>query len=46
MINIGIIGAGRIGKVHCESITRYVKGAAVTVMAEPFLTEESESAIK
>ena len=24
MLNVGIIGAGRIGKVHCESIMRYV----------------------
>ena len=29
MINIGIIGAGRIGKVHGESISRFVKGAQI-----------------
>ena len=25
MVNIGIIGAGRIGKVHLQSITYHVK---------------------
>ncbi|MDD3947268.1 MAG: inositol 2-dehydrogenase [Clostridia bacterium] len=39
MIKIGIIGAGRIGKVHTESITRYVKGAEVKTIADPFLNE-------
>lgn len=42
MINVGIIGVGRIGKVHGESITRYVKGAAVKAVADPFLTPETE----
>ncbi len=41
MINVGIIGAGRIGKVHCESIMRYVKGATVKAIADPFLKEET-----
>ena len=39
MINVGIIGAGRIGKVHCESIMRYVKGATVKAIADPFLND-------
>ena len=29
MLKIGIIGAGRIGKVHLESISYHVKGAEV-----------------
>ena len=41
MINVGIIGAGRIGKVHCESIMRYVKGATVKAVADPFLNDET-----
>lgn len=41
MIKVGIIGAGRIGRVHCESITRYVKNAEVKAIADPFLTEET-----
>lgn len=41
MIKVGIIGAGRIGKVHCESIMRYVKDATVKTVADPFLTEQT-----
>lgn len=41
MINIGIIGAGRIGKVHGESVTRYIKQATVKAIADPFLSEET-----
>jgi len=42
MINIGIIGAGRIGKVHGESVMNYVKGATVKAIADPFITPETE----
>ena len=37
MLKIGIIGAGRIGKVHLESISYHVKNATVTAMADPFM---------
>jgi myo-inositol 2-dehydrogenase/D-chiro-inositol 1-dehydrogenase len=40
MLKIGIIGAGRIGKVHGESIMRYVKGATVKSVADPMLNDE------
>lgn len=40
MLNIGIIGAGRIGKVHAESITYNIKNARVHAIAEPFQKEE------
>ena len=46
MINIGIIGAGRIGKVHCESIMCYVKGATVKSVADPFMNAETEKWLK
>ena len=39
MLNIGIIGAGRIGKVHAESITYHVKDAQVAAIADPFMNE-------
>ena len=45
-MKIGIIGAGRIGKVHLESISRYVKGAEVAAMADPFMDEKTEEFIK
>ena len=46
MLNIGIIGAGRIGKVHLESISYHVKNATVTPMADPFMNEETEKLIR
>ena len=43
MLNIGIIGAGRIGKVHSESITYHVKDATVVAIADPFMSEETKA---
>ena len=43
MINIGIIGAGRIGRVHGESITKYVKDARVKAIADPFLNDQTKA---
>ena len=41
MLKVGIIGAGRIGKVHCESKMNYVKSATVKSVADPFLNDET-----
>lgn len=46
MVKIGIIGAGRIGKVHLQSITYHVKDAVVKAVADPFMNEETEKFIK
>lgn len=46
MITVGIIGAGRIGKVHLESICNYVPGARVKTVAEPFLSTETETFLR
>lgn len=46
MINLGIIGLGRIGKVHIESITTRVRGAKVKAVAEPFLSDEGREFAK
>ncbi len=43
MINIGIIGVGRIGRVHGESISKYVKNARVKAVADPFLNDSSRA---
>jgi myo-inositol 2-dehydrogenase / D-chiro-inositol 1-dehydrogenase len=43
MINIGIIGVGRIGRVHGESISKYVKDARVKAIADPFLNDSSKA---
>lgn len=42
MIKVGIIGAGRIGKVHITSIATRVAEARVKTVADPFLTPETE----
>ena len=46
MLRIGIIGAGRIGKVHLESISYHVKNAVVTAVADPFMNDETRDFIK
>ena len=43
MVTIGIIGAGRIGKVHAESISNYVKNATVKTIADPFMNEATRT---
>ena len=40
MIKVGIIGAGRIGHVHSESITKYVKGAKIKAISDVRVTDE------
>jgi myo-inositol 2-dehydrogenase/D-chiro-inositol 1-dehydrogenase len=40
MIKIGIIGAGRIGRVHGEGVTFGVKNAVVKAIADPFMNDE------
>jgi len=42
MLKVGIIGAGRIGKVHGESITKYVPTAVVKAIADPFLNDQTK----
>lgn len=46
MVTIGIIGAGRIGKVHLKSITYNVKNATVKAIADPFMSAEAEAFAK
>ena len=40
MVNIGIIGAGRIGQVHARSIISGVQGARVAKVADPYIKPE------
>lgn len=46
MLKLGIIGIGRIGKVHLQSITYYVNDAIVKSVADPFLTKETAQWLK
>ena len=41
-IQVGIIGAGRIGKVHAQSIANFVPNAVVKAIADPFMTDETK----
>ena len=42
MVTVGVIGAGRIGKVHTESICNYVRNAKIKMVADPYMNEETE----
>ncbi|MCD8131169.1 MAG: inositol 2-dehydrogenase [Lachnospiraceae bacterium] len=41
MMKLGIIGVGRIGKVHITSISTRVKDAAIKTAADPYMSEET-----
>lgn len=41
MVVIGVIGAGRIGKVHTKSICQNVRNAKIKTLADPFMSEET-----
>ena len=40
-IVVGILGAGRIGKVHTESIVTGVPGVRIKTIADPFMNDET-----
>lgn len=42
MVNVGIIGAGRIGQVHMNSIVTRVPNARIKAVADPFLSEQAD----
>lgn len=46
MVNVGIIGAGRIGRVHVESICTQVSNAKVKTLADRSLVEKREKSRK
>ncbi|MCD8069283.1 MAG: inositol 2-dehydrogenase [Lachnospiraceae bacterium] len=41
MMKLGIIGVGRIGKVHITSISTRVKDAVIKTAADPYMSEET-----
>ena len=43
MINLGIIGAGRIGRVHTESICTQIPNARVKILASPSMDSAREA---
>ena len=46
MEQVGIIGAGRIGQVHMNSILTRVPNAKIKAVADPFLSEEADKKAK
>lgn len=38
-VNIGLIGAGRMGRLHGENLAHAVQGANLYAVADPFLNE-------
>ena len=40
MVNVGIIGAGRIGQVHAKSILTGVPDAKIVALADPYMKPE------
>ncbi len=42
-MKVGIIGAGRIGKVHAKNISMFVPEMKIKAIADPFMNEETES---
>ena len=44
ILHTGVIGAGRIGKIHAESLARHVPGAAVSTIADVNLEAARELA--
>jgi myo-inositol 2-dehydrogenase / D-chiro-inositol 1-dehydrogenase len=42
-ITVGIIGAGRIGKVHAQSIALNIPGAKIKTIADVYMNEETEN---
>lgn len=45
-LQVGIIGIGRIGKVHVQSICNYVQDAQVKTVADPFMNDEAVAWLK
>ena len=46
MVTVGIIGAGRIGKVHTESISNFVRNAHIKTVADPFMNDTTAAWLK
>jgi len=45
-VRIGVIGAGRIGKIHAENLATRIPGAQVSAIADPVLAAAEETAAR
>ena len=41
-MKVGIIGAGRIGKVHAKNIAAFVPQLEIKTIADPYMNKETE----
>jgi len=44
-VRVGVIGAGRIGKIHAEDLATRINGAEVSCIADPLVDAAQETAI-
>lgn len=42
-MKVGIIGAGRIGKVHAKNISMFVPEMEIKTIVDPFMNEQTEA---
>ena len=45
-MKVGIIGAGRIGKVHAKNISMFVPELEIKTIADPFMNADTEAFAK
>lgn len=45
-MKIGVIGAGRIGKVHIRNISLFVPELTIKTVADPFMNEKTAAYVK
>ena len=45
-IKVGIFGAGRIGKVHAENISRFVPELEIKTVSDPYMNAETEEFLR
>ena len=45
-MKVGIIGAGRIGKVHIKNISMFVPELEIKTVVDPFMNEQTEAYVK
>ena len=46
IMKVGIIGAGRIGKVHIKNISMFVPELEIKTVVDPFMNEQTEAYVK
>lgn len=42
-LRIGLLGGGRIGKLHATNVQNFIPDAEIAILADPFLNEDMEA---